>query len=360
MKNYGLPNFEELKTSTRTVMVYCNMVFELEELFTNFPITKVHVPLTKKKKNVEKSLLKAPYGAIISTQRGIRYRGINLRRNKKLWCAPNCQTTVQKGTVKKKVNTVIEESRPIPGTDMHQIHFFCTQCERYYDIRELKKIPNFLNQTSIYISIGEILLHIMIFKDNYKIAGCKSLDDSTEVTMILWQDYITQIKNSYSLKSGENVPKFTFRPVMRNVDFQLGFYIDRKKLNDIMNEERYRDKIYMSQCEGTGHSNVNIKMYSHPPPDYEYHVLVFPEDEEPYFEITYNPPHNYKKPGRKGDEKFTTFIVFSSSEIILSGRYDENMRELYEFFVREVMNRKGEIMEVIEKPNIDLETFLKH
>ncbi len=364
MKKYGLPEFEELKTSTRTMMVYTNIHFDLEKIFKSVEITKVAVPLTKKKKNVDKKKLEAPYGSIISVQKGTRFRGINLRKYKEHWCSANCRLEEQRGDKMKKINTVVEEVFKVKGTDMHEFKYYCRNCKTYYSLKQLKKIPNFLNQVTLVISIGKIILNIMLFssKDtkmgNFKIAGCKEDIDAHEATMILWQDYISQISGGWNILDPiwDPQPKFLFRLVMRNVDFKLGFFIDREELNNLMNSPIYRDKVFMSQCEATGHTNVNIKMFANKPKGYLYDCLVMPLNKEAYFiELNKNP----YKPKKKKKDKHTTFIVFSSSEIILSGRYEENMKEMYEFFVSEVIKNKKRVEEKLNEPKEDLNSHLK-
>ena len=360
MRQYGVPDFDNLKTSTRTVMVYSNVIFNLPMIFKSLYITPVDVPLTKKKKNVDKKRLQAPYGAIISVQKGIQFRGIDLRKRKKHWCSPNCRVVEQRGSKEVEILTVVEEPHLIEGTDIYEIKYFCTQCEYYYTLGQLKKITNFLNQVTVVLSIGKIILNIMMFKDNFKIAGCRENNDAVEATLILWQDYVEQMSKGWRLKpdslTAQEHPMFIFRLVMRNVDFKLGFFIDREELNKLMNNDRYSDRVFMSQCETTGHTNVNIKMFAVKPNNYMYDCLVLPKEKEAYF---IKIRHNLYKPKKSKKPKFTTFIVFSSSEIILSGRYEENMRDVYEFFVTEVVGHRNTIEEKINEPSLDLITHLK-
>ena len=101
---------------------------------------------------------------------------------------------------------------------------------------------------------------------------------------------------------------------------------------------KYSSKIYMSQHESTAHTNVNIKMFAKKPKGYMHDCLVIPKNKESYFVKL---KHNPYRPQKKKKPKYTTAIVFSSSEIILSGRYEETMRKSYEFFVKvAVSNRK--------------------
>ena len=155
MAKYGVPEFEKLKTSTRTIVVYCNMEFVLEKIFRSIPVTTVEVPLTKKKKNVDKRLIKAPYGSVIGLSYGCKnmLRGIDLRKAKKHWC-PACRPTKLRGDREIRDNTVVEELHKMPGTDVLEIKYCCTKCKQYFSLKQLKKITNFLNQVTISLFFG--------------------------------------------------------------------------------------------------------------------------------------------------------------------------------------------------------------
>ena len=351
---YGLPEFEDLQTSTRTFMVYSNIEFDLKTIFECASTTPIEVPLTKRKKNIDRRKLKAPSGSIISLQKEHFIRGIDTRRVKKHWCT-SCRLTTEKGGKEVDVNTVVEELKPLDDKDLFQINYFCTNCERYYTSQELGKIPHFLNQVTVVISVGDTLLNVMIFRGNFKIAGCKQDDDAYRVTRILWERFIQPEPKAWSIKEGKNV-RFIFRKVMRNVGFNLGFSIDLNRLNTLMNDDKYRDYVDVAQRETTGHPNVNISMYSKRPEDFTYDTLVYKHPNlknRPIQEqIVENP---YEKKEKK---THTTFIVFSSSQIILSGRYPGEMKRLYNLFITEVMKHRDELQERLRKPDSDLLAFI--
>lgn len=359
MDKYGLREFGCLETSTMTVMVYTNIIFDIPLIFECIKLTNVEVPLTKKQKNVDKKAIEAPYGTVISVQYKAKIRGIDLRKKKKHWCTI-CQPKKVQGDEEVKVNTITEQLEPdtepfISGreNDAVKIIYYCSNCQKKYPPYEIKKINHFLNQLTVVLSIGkQPLLNIMLFKDNLKIAGCKNIEDAQEAILVLWQDFIAKMipkgkaveRTAWKLKNGAKQPRFVFETVMRNVDFQLGFPIERRKLNILMNDEMYRNQVFMSQYEPTGHTNVNIKMYSIKPPKFKYDCLVIPLKGDAFFIALDDIP--YKNPKKKAKEKkYITFIVFSSSEIILSGKYEANMKDMYNFFVKTVFTHKDVIRE---------------
>lgn len=388
--DFGLRPFEELDTSTATTMVYTNMFFDTRKIFESIKITEVEIPRTKKQGNVDKKKLAAPYGAIISVQSATHIRGVHIRKKKKRWCTVCQPIKVTPEGEEVQVYTVTEQLDPVPSTDMFAIMYYCSKCQKSYEPAELYKINHFLNQITIVISTGkQPLLNVMMFKDNLKFAGCKGIDDAVEAILILWQDYIfspnetsywfpggpkslvynpkvtkgtsgTLGTDLWRLKKGAKSPRFVFETVMRNVDFKIGWPIERPALNLLMNDEKYSKNVFMSQYESTGHTNVNIKMYSRKPKDFMYDCLVIPIDSpdggplrKPRFIQIPDIPYKSEKKKKKDatGEQYITFIAFSSSEIILSGRYDKNMKEMYDFFVRTIFNHRKEIEERLEDAN---------
>lgn len=355
METPPIRKFEDLQTSTRTVMIYSNTVFNTLELFKKLPITEIDVPLTKKQRNVDKKRIVAPPESIISLQMETNIRGVDLRKKKKHWCTV-CQPKKVIDDREVKLFTITEKLVREADSDIDHIIYFCSRCQKDYHPSEIKKINHFLNQLTIVLSVGnQPLLNIMLFGDSFKIAGCKNTDDAAEGVLILWDVFLSAHPECWALKEGETKIGFIFETVMRNVDFKLGFPIERPALNSLMNGPAYAHNIFMSQYESTGHTNVNIKMFSRKPKDFRYDKLVIPLDgkTEPYFtKVKENMYKSKKKRDKeKITEKYITFIVFSSSEIILSGRYDKNMKEMYEFFVKTVFQHRKIVEEQLNVPN---------
>jgi hypothetical protein len=354
-------SFSDLNVSTSTIMVYTNMEFNLPLIFDNINILKVDDPVsmepvatvkTKKQKNINKKEISAPYGSIISIQTKNFIRGMNTRKNKKHWCTI-CRPTVETGGREKKIMSCVEvlyECTP-PREGVKEIKYFCCKCNKTYKASELKKIGHFLNQNTLDFSIGpgSPLLNVMIFKENIKIAGCKNEEDAKNMIMYLWKEHLSKIDGASKFRSiakssalsKELTPKFTFETVMKNYGFNLGFGILREPLNILMNKEEYSDKVYMSEYVSTGHTNVKIKMYSVKPENFTYTCISF-HDGEVYTTEETKDIHGKKVKAVK--DEYVTFIVFASSEVILSGKYTENMRELYDFF-REIITQNKNYLE---------------
>lgn len=342
-----IKKFEELNVSTSTVMVYSNLNFNLDVIFENLPISQnVELAYTKKQQQtIDKKKLISPYGSIISIQKNCFIRGVNTRKNKKRWCS-FCKLTTSVNDHEKKILTCSEVAIPHKN-DIFEIRYFCNVCKETYKLSAFKRIGHFLNQTTFDFSTGENqpMLNVMIFKDSIKIAGCKFEEDAVKMIQFLWSEYLSKIAGFATLKIADTKPSFTIETVMKNYGFNLGFGILREPLNILMNDPEYADKIYMSEYESTGHTNVNIKMFSKKPDDFKYTFIEFDNFFEPTNTIQYVDEISNKKKNKKVD--YVTFIVFSSAEVILSGRYTENMRELYNFFRKIIHENRGMLEEIL-------------
>jgi len=386
MKNYKGQNFkefEDLKIYTSTVMVYSNVQFDQLQIFCNTPIIHIDPPLTKKKKNIEKKKLRSPYGTIISMQYyppkencyGIYFRGLRMSKKKTYWC-PLCQLYEEKNVeMPTKIPTITEEDCFVREEnlgkyvnekeletyppDTKKILFHCSECDRYLEFKQLLTIVPFLNQVTIVVSIADMMVNVMMFKNICKVAGNKSFNDSVETIMILWENYIRHDKKFWSIEGPKQDVHFLFDTVMVNVDFAMGFPIDKCKLNSFMQSRELKENVYISQYEPTSSTHVNIKMYSPEPQNFCYNVLVYEGGEtlnNPYFASCDKKLYCKEKPET---DKYTTFIVFSSSKIILTGRYAINMKQNYEFFIKTAHENRSEILETIQRPKISILDYLK-
>ena len=364
------PLFEDLKTSTKTIMCYTNVQFDLRKVFASVDVAEsILSSPTKNHKNIDKKTIRAPPGSIVSMHYQKYLRGINLRKMKK-YCCPRCKSLNSKGKPIKTVEAIFVQ-KPVEGFEkpVSCLEWYCDKCSRSYEPQTIgrKKIDNFLNQTTLILFLREDhYINIMLFKNSLKIAGCKNNRDAVTALSTLWSRLPP---DSWNLQLCVERPFFVFEVVMRNVGFNLGFGINRTLLNLLMNETQFSDKIALSQFEPTGQTNVNIKMYTSKPKNFTYDCLVYPRigvssssakcvpsvcpcalldttAEEPY--IIQVDKLFFKKVKDK-PEKPMTFIVFSSSQTILSGKYDSNVKEQYQFFIKTLLKHKERIVERLEE-----------
>jgi len=292
--SFATEPFEDLIVSTVTVMAYSNLILDTRKLFQNIEVldtTGMELYLSKKKKLPSIKKIDAPYGSVLSMRSGNNFRGL----------------------VNKNMDDV-------------------------------KNNTHFLNQFTCIISLGnKVNINVFVFRTSFKIVGCKNESIAQEVISILWDKYIKELDDCYTI-CDEECPTFVFETVMSNIDFLLGFNIDRCNLNTLLNEEKYSKKIITSNFDPTLDTNVNIQLFTSPPDDYFYWSM---KDEEVGW--VYDKVNEIKYRKAKKKLKKTTFLVFQSSKIIMSARYAPRMKRDYDYFISIIKENK----ELIEETKID-------
>lgn len=347
-------DYDKLCTTTSTIMVYTNTTFNLKAMIENLPCDSSITPqYTKKQKNIDKKKIEATRGSIISVSYGDELHGINTRKKKKIWCTICQPIEITKSGEEKKVACASEVLVPVEGkTDQWKIFYHCEKCKDTYSPTKIKKISNFLNQCNIILSLGKLpVLNIMIFKSIIKIAGCKSTDDAIEGIRLLSEMYlIPSMQNPDPSKRMIEIPNgrlnFTFSTVMENVGFNIGFPINRIALNELMNKQvpDYTSRVYMSEFDSTESTSVKIKMYAIRPTTLPDKCLIYDTSKEK-FEMSETEHISYNI-----DDGYDTFLVFSSGQCNLTGRFNTSKKDNFEFFVQEI-KRNRHLLEERLVPN---------
>jgi len=331
-------DFNDLSISTKTIQVYTNLFLDLKVFFENVSVVDIptkNIPLGKKKKRPDIRKIYASPGDIISARRmhkgRYEFRGIVTRPEKNQ--IASLRERRDKGELKATEQEKLEKLEKIDG----------------------KNVLDFQNQICIIMNIGTrtvrqrktgqnttivpINLNIMIFRNNFKIAGCKKEAEAYKAIRILWGE----LKRIGCYKTIDNYsPRFVVDTVMTNFDFQLGFTINRKKLNEIMNLPEYSSMICSSIFEPTSHTNVKIRMKKKEPQGWYDIVLVFSEEDDKNdpdgflhiqkkIRIFSNPYKNTKNSKKKS--KYHTFLVPRSGKVIVSGKYNILLEKQYLLFL---------------------------
>jgi uncharacterized UPF0160 family protein len=136
---------------------------------------------------------------------------------------------------------------------------------------------------------------------------------------------------------------------MTNIDFSIGYFINRQKLDDMMNKDTYYHSLLETSC---GYTGVNIKF----PLDikwWDYEVpfiscditnlnnLIWELDKKVLSSVTEITQE------KKNKKKYNTFLVFHSGNIIMSGIMKETMKRDFEVFQSLLMKWRPMIEEKI-------------
>jgi len=188
----------------------------------------------------------------------------------------------------------------------------------------------------------------------FQITGCK-FDSHPEMCIrFIW----SLIKNQeddgelFNLKNNTNQLECIFIPVMRNIDFSVGFNIDREKLSRYLSTQT---DFYSLLESSFGYTGVNCKIalkddikslkikkikYDHESTDEDMTIITYGD----YLETL--PQKERLK--RLQKERYNTFLIFHSGKCIQSGVSSEFMRETYYDFLNVIKKGYHQIVEKLE------------
>jgi TATA-box binding protein (TBP) (component of TFIID and TFIIIB) len=183
----------------------------------------------------------------------------------------------------------------------------------------------------------------------FQMTGCKSEEHALKIVSHFIQHLITHCKSHITVSKNNSILVF-FQTVMTNIDFSIGFKINRQKLDEHMN----RDTVYHSLLETScGYTGVNIKF----PLDIKWWDLPVPvlfcpqvlegvplqweNSKEPLIKMTEIPMEKKQK------KKYNTFLVFHSGNIIMSGMMRETMKQDFDIFIKLLQEWRPHIEEKI-------------
>jgi TATA-box binding protein (TBP) (component of TFIID and TFIIIB) len=170
----------------------------------------------------------------------------------------------------------------------------------------------------------------------FQITGCKSLNNAKKVILYMWQ-FISKT-DAYLLF--DEYFQVIYHTVMTNVDFNLGFIVNREALDKYMNYNTNYNSLLETSF---GYTGINIKF----PITYSLDNLEIPtfifKNEEWVETVTL-----YKDIPSKKKKKYNTFLVFHSGNIIMSGMIEELMKPAFDIFQKIISECRDEIEEKLD------------
>lgn len=213
----------------------------------------------------------------------------------------------------------------------------------------------FRNTLAINMVIDGKLMNFKIFtsKDGKgnktQHPGCKDNDIAEKQLIFLWN--IIKNTDFYNFDDDTNEFSMIFHTVMTNVNFSLGFNINRQKLNMKMNDfNRYNSMLNTLE----GHAGVNIvrNITDDFVIDYLPRTIIHQNGDitrdKVSFEVYLNKLTDKQRNLQKNKQKKNTFIVFYSGKTIMSGNIRKYMEDHYNDFVHTI----NEIRDDIEEKNV--------
>jgi TATA-box binding protein (TBP) (component of TFIID and TFIIIB) len=170
----------------------------------------------------------------------------------------------------------------------------------------------------------------------FQMTGCKSEEHALKIVSHFIQHLMNHCRSHVTLAKNNSILVF-FQTVMTNIDFSIGFKINRQKLDEQMNKDTVYHSLLETSC---GYTGVNIKF----PLDMKWWDLQTPI----LFcsQVNENEPIQWKRLSeplsamteitneKKQKKKYNTFLVFHSGNIIMSGMKKETMKRDFDIFVK--------------------------
>ena len=298
MSKLKFKEFKDIKVSTKTFTATTNLDIDLYKLYDFLEIVEYTVIPKKRGRRKKTPILDLnkdiKYGSFISVEFKDKLKGANLKKNKKKKWFRNSFTIIV--MLDKKINFKICKN----GT------FQMTGCK---------------NNKHAIECIKQIWKRIKGNKEIYKFTN---KDDTTIKSMLI--------------------------PAMRNIDFNLGFNIDREKLAKYMSSQ---SKFYCLLETSFGYTGVNIKI---PLKDKISDMKIFLISEKnDEFKVQQSKYSEYLKTisekqrnNKLNMKKYNTFLVFHSGKVIMSGSTSEFMKETYYDFINTIDNSYEQIKETLD------------
>lgn len=320
-KKLVFPKFEDIKVSTKTFIIMTNIVINLCQLYLKLPITN-YIVIPKKRGRKKKVVQEDPNkgiadGSIITIKYENNIRGVQLKKNKNNNFFRNSVTIVMI-IDSKMINFKISSNGKVQMTGCKNDSHAKQTIKYLWDyIKNDKKIYKLVDiQKTIYNDVKKI-----------------------EFNNINEEDDLTQNQNV----------KVLFIPAMRNIDFSLGFKVDRANLDSYIN----LNTEYNSLLETSfGYTGVNIKIPVFVSNDNLYLDEMEYQDGWIDKKIKYNNYINMlsdkEKDKKLNKEKYNTFLVFQSGKTIMSGTVAEWMKDTYYEFTEIIKECYNLIEEKLE------------
>lgn len=300
--NIKYPDFDDIVVSTKTFIVKTNLVIDLKKLFEYLPVTD-YVMMPKK--------------------RG-RKKKINFEEN-------------NKDVVNGSIITMKYENQ-VKGVDLK--------------IRKSKKKKSkwFRNSFTVVIVIDYKPVNFKICQNGmFQITGAKFDSQAEDCIKFIWSLIREEEGNIYSFSKGSSLEAI-FIPAMRNIDFSLGFHVDREKLTKYMNSQTEFHSLLETSF---GYTGVNIKFpIKDDIRDMVLKKLTFKEGAVVESSMTYGdylcelPEKEQLKKLKKN--RYTTFLVFHSGKVIVSSITAEVTKPAYNYFHEIIKRCRGEIEEKLD------------
>lgn len=305
-KKFNFSKFEDITVSTKTFIIVTNLTINLQNLHDFLPITNYTIVPKKrgrkKKITVEDPNIDIKEGSIITNQYGNSIKGVLLKKKKK--------------------------NKP-------------------------SSIKYFRNSLTEVVKIAGKFINFKVCRNGvFQMTGCREDKHAENCVKIFWDMIQPHQNHIYNFKNDSDIFHALFFPAMSNIDFSLGFNVDREKLDQFFNTNFYNSLLETS----IGYTGVNIKFknkisildiyikeLSKKNNDWQEIKLIKYKE---YFETL--SPKMKQKIIEKDNNRHNTFLVFHSGKCILSSVCKEFSKDSYYEFIDIIKNNYYHFQEKLD------------
>ena len=317
------PEFDDIKVSTRTFTATTNLNIKIDQLFNILPITPYKV-VTKKRGRKKKGentepVNNVPMGSFVTIKYEGKIRGVELKPKK---------------------------------------------------VKSGKKRMWFRNSITVVIILDKPINFKVCRNGTFQMTGCKSIEHAQMCVKYVWE-IMKDHTEVYGFTRGSRLEAL-FIPSMRNIDFSLGFLVDREKLHKYILDNK---KNFFSLLESSfGYTGVNIKLElkkdirTMEVKKLTYRVKKSSSTEESKetadkpilgkwkeewttYEEYLNLLSEKERETKINSPRYVTFLVFHSGRSIMSGLTADFMRDYYYEFIEIIRDAYDKIEERLEPEN---------
>jgi len=302
------PEFDDIKVSTKTYTATTNLNIEIKDLYDKLPIT--------------------PY-TVITKKRGRKKKTDNIDPN----------TDIEEGSI-----ITIKFEGQIRGVEL-----------KPKKQKQTNKQKWFRNSITIVIIFDKPINFKICKNGTFQMTGCKTHEHAELCIKYIWK-YIKNDDSLYSFSSGNSI-ECIFIPSMRNIDFSLGFIVDREKLNKYMSEQQ---KFHCLLETSFGYTGVNIKIpINHDITKMPVKKINANPDSEDWvekwtiYQEYLNNLSEKEQLNKINTPRYNTFLVFHSGKCISSCLTAEFMKDTYYYFLNIIRECYDQIEERLDERIIE-------
>lgn len=293
-ESFKFINLPKEQISTRTMIISTNLVINTELLFQNLPVVEVQLPYNIKKK-----------------EKVVEYV---------------CNQSLNEGDI-----------IYVEYTNLKRGNFFTKKTKKKY----------FRNSLTLIMFIdGKCVNFKLPHQGRIQMTGIKKQEHSEKCILHLWR-ILNNIKvpNIWYLSNGDNL-SVIFRTVMTNINFALGFGINRQLLDMYINKKTPFNSLLETSF---GYTGINVKIPYTLDLDEKLYTITLINNNIVKGYITQNDYINTltekEQKKERTKKRYNTFLIFYSGTGIMSGMSCYYMQDIYEKFMKTIYNAKNIIQE---------------